>query len=169
MEIASRHEILLPVRPSFIVLTLVCAVLLNMLLGWAGPFRPDFVALVVLYWCVHQPRIVGFIVAFSMGLLMDVAEGTLLGQHALAYCLLAFAGIALHRRVQGFRLTAQIAHVIPLLLVTDLIVVGTRLLGGASFPGYSYFLGSVIAGLLWPVVSVLLKLPQRPRADPDHV
>jgi rod shape-determining protein MreD len=169
MEIVSRQEILLPVRPSFIVFTLVCAVLLNMLLGSTGSLRPDFVALVVLYWCVQQPRIVGFTVAFTMGLLMDVAEGTLLGQHALAYSILAFAGIALHRRVRGFSLTAQIVHVIPLLFVTDLIVVGIRLLGGASFPGYSYFAGSVLAGLLWPVASVLLKLPQRPRADPDHV
>jgi rod shape-determining protein MreD len=169
MELATRQEILLPVRPSFIVFTLVCAVLLNMLLGSAGPLRPDFVALVVLYWCVQQPRIVGFTLAFTMGLLMDVAEGTLLGQHALAYSILAFAGLALHRRVQGFSLTAQIVHVVPLLLVTDLIVVGIRLLGGASFPGYSHFAGSVVAGLLWPVASVLLKLPQRPRADPDHV
>lgn len=169
MEVAARDEILLPVRPSFIVFTLTCAALLNMLLGPAAWLRPDFVALVVLYWCIHQPWLVGFVAAFSLGLLMDVAEGTLLGQHALAYSILAFAGIVLHRRVRMFSLTAQVVYVIPLLLANDLIVVGIRLLGGAGFPGYQYFAGSIVAGLLWPAISVLLKLPQRPRADPDHV
>jgi rod shape-determining protein MreD len=60
-------------------------------------------------------------------------------------------------------------HVIPLLLVNDLIVLGVRVLAGADFPGYRYFLGSFVAGALWPLLSVLLKLPQRPRPDPDHV
>jgi rod shape-determining protein MreD len=169
MEVAARDEILLPVRPAFILFTLTCAVLLNILLGPALWVRPDFVALVVLYWCIQQPWLVGFVAAFSLGLLVDVAEGTLLGQHALAYSILAFAGIVLHRRVRMFGLTAQIVYVIPLLLATDLIVVGIRLLGGAGFPGYQYFVGSMVAGILWPAISVLLKLPQRPRADPDHV
>jgi rod shape-determining protein MreD len=111
----------------------------------------------------------GFTVAFTLGLLMDVAEGTLFGQHALAYSILTFAGIALHRRVRQFSLTEQVFHVVPLFLANDLIVLGIRLLGGADFPGYRYFIGTVFAGLIWPVVSVLLKLPQRPRADPDHV
>jgi rod shape-determining protein MreD len=169
MEIVAKHEILLPVRPAFIAFTLIAAVLLNMLLGWIAWLRPDFVALVLLYWCIQQPRRVGFTAAFTLGLLMDVAEGTLFGQHALAYTILAFAGIALHRRVRQFSLTAQVFHVLPLLLGNDLIVLGIRLIAGADFPGYRYFVGSWLAALLWPAVSVLLKLPQRPRADPDHV
>lgn len=171
MEVVARHEILLPVKPGFIVGTLAFALLLNMM-PWEGFFfwvRPDFVALAVLYWVIEQPRRVGFTAAFSLGLLMDVAEGTLLGQHALSYSILAFAGIALNRRVRMFGLSAQVAHVLPLLLLNDLIVLGIRLLAGAEFPGYRYFLGSVIAALLWPLLSVLLKLPQRPRGDPDHV
>ena len=171
MEVLARHEILLPVKPAFIITTLVAAALLNMMpwSGWLAWLRPDFVALVVLYWVIEQPRRVGFTAAFTLGLLMDVAEGALLGQHALSYSILAFAGIALNRRVRMFSLTSQVVHVIPLLLVNDLIVLGIRLLAGADFPGYRYFLGSCIAGLLWPLVSVLLKLPQRPRTDPDHV
>ena len=171
MDVVARHEILLPVRPGFIIFTLIAAALLNMMpwSGWAAWLRPDFVALVVLYWVIEQPRRVGFLASFTLGLLMDVAEGALLGQHALAYTLLAYAGIALNRRVRMFSLTSQVVHVIPLLLVNDLIVLGVRMLAGAEFPGYRYFLGSFIAGALWPLVSVLLKLPQRPRTDPDHV
>ena len=171
MEAIGRHEILLPVRPAFIIVTLVVAALLNIFpwSGWMVWVRPDFVALVVLYWCIAQPRRVGFASAFLLGLLMDVAEGALFGQHALAYSILAYAGIALHRRVRMFTLTPQVVHIIPLLLLNDLVVLAVRGLAGADFPGYQYFIGSFVGGALWPLISVLLKLPQRPRADPDHV
>ncbi len=164
------QEILLPVRPGFIVATLIAALLVN-LVPWSGWWlwvRPDFVALVVLYWCIDQPRKIGFTAAWLLGLLMDVADGSLFGQHALAYSILAYAGIVLHHRVQRFSITPQVLHVIPLLLLNDVIVLVIRMLTGADFPGYRYFAGSFIGGALWPVLSILLKLPQRPKVDPDH-
>ena len=171
MQALGAHEILLPVRPAFIALTLVLAALLNVVpwSGWAMWVRPDLVALVVLYWCIWQPRRIGFATALLLGLLMDVADGALFGQHALAYSILAYAGIVLHRRVRMFTLTPQVVHVIPLLLLNDVIVLAIRGLAGADFPGYRYFIGSFVGGALWPLISVLLKLPQRPRSDPDHV
>ena len=165
------HEILLPARPAFIVFTLAAALIVNLLpwSGWLLAIKPDFVALVVLYWCIHQPRKVGFASAWLMGLMMDVADGSLFGQHAFSYSVLAYAGIVLHRRVLGFTMRDQILHVIPLLLLSDIIVIIIRRVAGAEFPGFSYFAGSLIAGALWPVLSFLLKLPQIPRRDPDHV
>ncbi len=130
---------------------------------------PDFVALIVLYWCIEEPRKIGFFTAWCLGLLMDIADGSLFGQHALAYSILAYAGIVLHRRVQRFSMAPQILHVIPLLLLTNLIVLLVRALAGADFPGYAYFLGSFTGAALWPMLSYLLKLPQRPRPDPDRV
>lgn len=167
----SPQELLLPVRPGFIVLTLVAALLCNLLpwSGWAMWLAPDFVALIVLYWCIHEPRKIGFLTAWSLGLLMDIADGSLFGQHALAYIILAYAGMVLHRRVQRFAMTQQILHVIPLLLFTDLVVLLVRALSGADFPGYLYFLGSFSGAALWPAMTHLLKLPQRPRPDPDRV
>jgi len=165
------HEILLPVRPAFIAFTLIAALIVNFL-PWPGPLlamKPDFVALVVLYWCIQQPHKLGFAAAWLMGLMMDVAGGSLLGQHALAYSVLAFAGIVLHRRVLMFTLRNQILHVIPILLLSDLIVLVIRTLAGADFPGFNYFTGSLIAGALWPVMCFLLKLPQRPTPNPDDV
>jgi rod shape-determining protein MreD len=164
------HEILLPVKPGFISATLIAALFLN-LLPWSGVwlwFRPDFVALTLLYWCIEQPRRIGFVAAWLFGLFMDVADGTLFGQHALAYSILAYAGIVLHRRVLGFSGTPQVLHVVVLLLMNDLIVLGIRLLAGADFPGYQYFFGSFVAGALWLPLGTLLKLPQRPKSDPYH-
>ena len=164
------QEILLPVKPGFIALTLIAALLLN-LLPWSGTAlwaKPDFVALVVLYWCIEAPRRIGFLAAWLLGLLMDVADGTLFGQHALAYTILAYAGIVLHRRVRMFAVTPQILHVVVLLLMTDLVVIAIRALAGAEFPGLPYFAGSLAGGALWPVIMHFFRLPQRPQPDPDH-
>lgn len=168
---AAPHEILLPVKPAFIAATLFAALLINLLpwSGWLLAIKPDFVALAVLYWCIQEPRKVGFSTAFLLGLVMDVADGSLMGQHALAYSVLAFAGIVLHRRVRRFTMRSQVAQVIPLLLLNDLIVLALRMLAGAKFPGFIYFAGSFAGGALWPLVFLLFKLPQRPTADPDHV
>jgi len=89
------QELLLPVKPGFIVFTLIAALLANLLpwSGWALWIVPDFVALMVLYWCIEEPRKIGFLTAWFLGLLMDVADGSLFGQHALAYTLLAYAGL----------------------------------------------------------------------------
>lgn len=170
MQALGPHDLTLPVKPSLIVFSLISAALLNLLpwTGWALWLRPDLVALVLLYWCIEQPRRVGFATAFVLGVLMDVADGALLGQHALAYSMLAYGAIVMHRRVRIFMPAAQIVYVVPLLLINDVIVVAIRLVAGADFPGYKYFIGSLIGGALWPVVSALLKLPQRQKSDPNH-
>ena len=164
------QEILLPVRAGFIALTLIAALMLN-LLPWSGAWlwlKPDFVALVVLYWCIEQPRKVGFVSAWMMGMFMDVADGTLFGQHALAYSILAYAGIVLHRRVRMFSGTAQVVHVFVLLLMNDLIVLTIRLVAGAEFAGLQYFIGTCVAAALWLPLGALLKLLLRPKLDPDQ-
>lgn len=166
---AMPQEILLPVRVGFIAFSLIAALLAN-LLPWSGMglwIKPDFVALVVLYWSIEQPRKLGFVAPWLLGLFMDVADGMLFGQHALAYSILAYAGIVLHRRVRMFSGTPQVLHVVVLLLVNDLIVLAIRVLAGAEFPGLRYFVGSLVAGALWLPLGALLRRPQRRRPDPD--
>lgn len=165
------QEILLPVKPAFILVTLIAALTANLLplSGWWLALRPDFVALVLLYWCIDQPRKIGFTIAWLLGLVMDVSDGSLFGQHALSYSILAFAGIMLHRRVQRFAVTPQVLHVIPLLLLNDFFVLLIRLASGGDFPGYPYFAGSLIGGALWPVLLVLLRMPQRTRSEAGRV
>ena len=167
----SLHEILLPVSGVFIIITFIAALFVNLMpwSGWWVYVKPDLVALVVLYWCIQQPRKVGFASAWMLGLVMDVAEGSLFGQHALAYSVLAFAGIDLHRRVLMFTMRDQILHVLVLLSMNDAIVLAVRMFAGAAFPGFRYFIGSVTAAVLWPALTYIFKLPQRPTPDPDRV
>jgi rod shape-determining protein MreD len=167
----STEDILLPVRPLYVVLTLVAALLLNLMqfTGWMLVLRPDFVALTLLYWGIHQPRKVGFLPAFLLGLAVDVAEGSLFGQHALAYSVMMFSAIALHRRVAMFGVRHQMLHVLAILLLMQVIVLAVRAAAGGEYPGWWYFVPSVIAALLWPVTRFLFRILLRSRRDPDEM
>ena len=131
--------------------------------GVALALRPDFLALVLLFWCIQEPRFVGVGVAWVMGLAMDVGDATLLGQHALAYAVLAYAAEYFRRRVLRFPLWQQAAQVALLLVLTALLVLLVRYVGGASLPRWTYAAPPLVGALLWPLMSVLLQRPQRPR------
>jgi rod shape-determining protein MreD len=159
--------ILQPVNPYFIVFSLAAAFLLNLLPYGRMIAIPDFVALVLLFWNVHQPRKVGMGVAFFLGLLMDVHNASLLGEHALAYTLLSYGAITIHRRVLWMSLGLQMFAVTPLLVGAHLVPFVIRLLAGGAFPGWGYLINGFIEGALWPIASILLLLPQRRPVDPD--
>ena len=85
----------------------------------------------------------------------------------MAYAVLSFLAIAIHRRLLWFSVPLQAAQVLPLFIVCQCIVLVAQMLGGGVFPGFSLFLAPIIESLLWPVVSVLLLVPQRRAPDPD--
>lgn len=167
---ARPEEILLPVRPWFIALTLVLGLLANLvpLTGLALALRPDCLALVLLAWCIREPRFTGVGVAWTMGLAMDVGDATLFGQHALAYAVLAYAAEYFRRRVLRFPLWQQALHVAVLLGTCAALVLLVRVVGGAPAPGWHYVLAPATGALLWPVVSVVLQWPQRPVRSPSE-
>ncbi len=158
---AQPQRILLPAKPSFIVLTLALALLFN-LLPWRNPVGvPDLTATVLAFWCIHQPRRVGIGIAWTLGLLLDVGNGALLGQYALGYSVLAFLAFAVHRRILWFPPWQQALHMLLLLLATQMLTLVIRIAAGADFPGWTYFAGSFICAALWPALSFLLLLPQQ--------
>ncbi|RKP58586.1 rod shape-determining protein MreD [Pararobbsia silviterrae] len=159
--------ILLPVNPSFIAFSIAAAFVLNFLPWGRTVGIPDFVAVVLLFWNIHQPRKVGMGIAFVLGILMDVHDASLFGEHALAYTLLSYGAISLHRRVLWFSLPVQALHVLPLLVLAQLVPFVIRLLAGAAFPGWGYLVDGFVEALLWPVASLLLLAPQKRASDPD--
>jgi len=161
-------QLLLPVNPLFIGLSLLLALALEMLPIGRHPASPDVLALVLVFWIVHQPHRVGVGLGFVFGLLMDVHEGAVLGQHALAYTLLAYFAITIHRRLLWFSLPAQALQILPLFLAAQGVSMAARLIVGGMFPGWSAFLAPVFEALLWPVVVWLLLAPQRRPPDPDE-
>lgn len=163
----ASNRILLPVRQSFVVLTLFVALLANLIPFGRFPGIPDWVALTLVFWCIHQPLRVGMGTAFTLGLVMDVANASVMGQHALAYVLLAFTGAAFSRRILWFPLSQQALHILPMLLVTQVIMVVARMVAGAEFPGLLWFLSSVTATALWHPLTHVLLLPQFQPEDKD--
>ena len=167
-NLPSAQAILLPVRTATILASLAVALLLSFLPWKNIAWVPDFVALVLAVWCVRQPRLVGLGAGWLLGLLTDAGNGVLMGQHALAYSLLAFAAITLSRRILWFPLWGQALHIAALLLFAQGVSALVRLAAGAEFPGWTIAVGPLIGAVLWPVVSVLLLLPQRMPAEVDE-
>ena len=165
------QQLLLPARPLFIWGTLLAGLALNMLLTmglWGrAAWVPDALALVLGFWTIHQPPRVGLASAGVFGLLVDVHQGSVLGQHALAYTCLSYLAIALHRRLLWFSVPSQALQILPLFMVAHAVELGVRMAAGGTFPGLPLLLAPVLEALLWPVVSVLLLLPQRRAPDPD--
>lgn len=162
------QPLLLPANPWFIWGSLVAGLLVNMLpLGRTG-WMPDLLALVLVFWSVHQPLRVGIATAFAFGLAMDVHQTALLGQHALAYTALSFFAITIHRRLLWFTVPSQALQVFPLFAAMHAIEMATRLLAGDGFPGWPVILAPAFESLLWPVASLALLAPQRRAPDPDE-
>lgn len=159
--------LLLPANRVFITLSIVAALALNMLPWGRMAAIPDFLALVLVFWNIHQPRLVGIGIAFLFGLIQDVHDAALFGEHALAYTLLSYGAISLHRRVLWFKPSGQMVYVLPLFLLSQLITMIVRMAVGAGFPGWTFFLSSFTCTLLWPLTEFVLLAPQRRSADHD--
>lgn len=160
--------ILLPASSTFIVVSLLVAFLLNFLPWGTNVGIPDFVALTLVFWSIHQPRKVGVGVAFMMGLLMDVHSASLLGENALAYTLLSYFAITIHRRVLWFVPLKQTLHVFPLFLLTQIIQVAIQFLVNSKLPGWLFFSQSIVTAALWPLATWILLAPQRRAVDRDE-
>jgi rod shape-determining protein MreD len=163
----SSRRILLPVKRWFIFVSLIAAMFLDMIPLGQLPFVPDWVALTLAFWCIREPRKVGMGSAFLLGIAMDVADASVMGQHPLAYVALAFAANALSRRILWFPLQQQALHVLALLLATQLVMLVARMMGGGDYPGHLYLLSSIIAAALWHPMTYMLLLPQYRATERD--
>jgi rod shape-determining protein MreD len=161
-------QLLLPANPFFVWGSIILALMGNLLPVGRAWWMPDLLALVVVFWNVHQPRRVGVVTAFICGVLVDVHQGALLGQHALAYTLLGYASVTLHRRLLWFGLGGQMAHVLPLFVTAQLLSTIIRLAVGGMWPGWGVVASPLMQTLLWPVATLVLLAPQRRAPDPDE-
>ena len=168
MIMRQGQQLLLPANPFFIWGSLLLALIVNMLPLGRAPWMPDIMAVVLVFWSVHQPQRVGIGVAFFFGLFVDVHQAALLGQHALSYTALSFFAITIHRRLLWFSVPSQAVQVLPLFVAAHAIELALRMVAGGVFPGLYLLLAPLVEAVLWPVISVLLLAPQRRSPDPDE-
>jgi len=162
-----QQQLLLPVSPFFMWTSLVVALLVNMVPIGRAVWMPDLLALVIVFWGVHQPARVGVGAAFVFGLCMDVHQASMLGQHALAYTTLGFFAITIHRRLLWYPVASQALQVLPLFAAAHAVSLIVRMFAGGMFPGWELVFAPLVEALLWPLASVLLLAPQRRPPDPD--
>jgi rod shape-determining protein MreD len=130
--------------------------------------RPDFVALVLLYWCMHKPWRLGIGLSWAVGILADASDASLFGQHALAYTLLAFGGVVLNNRLRMFDLRQQTIQVFAIITLTYLIyaIVNWQVNG---YVVWGYFLGCLTSTALWIPFNIMLQSMQQKHPDQKAV
>ena len=145
-----RH---LPIIATFIVaLMLTVAPLSDSL----EAFRPDWIVLVVIYWAMMLPRNYSVGVAWLLGIVLDVAQGTLLGQHALALCVIAYITVKFHLLLRVFPISQLTATVFVLLAVYQFLLFWINGVVGVSASA-AYYWGPVLTGtIVWPLLSIFM-------------
>lgn len=152
MSSARRHRTL-PVIGSIILALMLTMVPLPAVID---TFRPDWVALVLVYWTMMLPQSYSVGIAWIVGLVLDVAQGTLLGQHALALVVIIFLTSRFHLLMRVFPMSQLTLTVFALLAIYHFLLFWINGVGGVDAPADSYW-GPVVTGtLFWPVVAGFL-------------
>jgi rod shape-determining protein MreD len=142
-----------------IVMSFVVALMLMALPmpDWAGIWRPAWVALVLIYWCMALPTRIGVMVAFTLGIFLDVLSGTLLGQNALALSVIAFITLQFYQRVRVLPLWQQGITVFGLAFVQQVLILWINGIQGMPVSFSAYWASPLISMVLWPWIFVVLR------------
>jgi rod shape-determining protein MreD len=139
---------------SFIVALMLTAMPLP---EWAVYWRPAWVAMVLIYWCMALPDRIGIGVGWLLGLLLDVLQGTLLGQNALGLAILAYFVLKSHQRIRVFPLVQQALLVCLLLLFYQLLSLWVRGIMGVPPTSWTYWMPALTSMVLWPWLFIILR------------
>lgn len=141
-----------------VVLSIIVAIMLTMmpLPGWLTAFRPDWVALVIVFWAMSVPHSYSVGVAWIVGIVLDVTQGTLLGQHALALCAVTYIAVKFHLLMRVFPLLQLTATIFALLALYQFLLFWINGVAGVNAASITYW-GPVISGaVIWPFLYTLM-------------
>jgi rod shape-determining protein MreD len=153
MNFTRRHGSWVIVLSFIIALTLTALPLPE----WAELWRPAWAAMVLIYWCMAIPQRVGVTAGWVTGLALDVLQGTLLGQHALALSIVAFITHKLHRRVRVLSPWQQGISVFGLVVIYQAFIVWVTGIQGLMVKGAATWSIPLVSMVLWPWIFVLLR------------
>jgi rod shape-determining protein MreD len=141
-----------------VIITFIVGLMLTVmpLADSVEPFRPDWLALVVIFWAMQLPRTWSVGSAWFIGIVLDVSYGTLLGQHALALCVIAFATVRFHLLMRVFPLSQLAATIFALLALYQFILFWVNGVAGVSAPTITYWAPVITGTLIWPFLFIFL-------------
>jgi rod shape-determining protein MreD len=141
-----------------IIFTLILGLLLMILPlpHWAIAFRPAWLLLIMIYWSIALPHRVGILTAWGSGLVLDILQGTLLGENALAFALIIYISLKMHRQFRLFSFPIQSVSIFFLLLLNQLLLFWLQGLQGQTV-SVKWFLGlPLVSACLWPWIFYVL-------------
>jgi rod shape-determining protein MreD len=146
-----------------IAMSFIISMILTMLPlpGSLEIFRPEWVTLTLIYWCMALPARVGVGIGFTVGLFLDVIRDTLLGQYALALTLIAFITLHLHQRVRVFPLWQQAVSIFILVMLESVVVLWVKGIIGESVSFWNLIATAGTSMIAWPFVFVVLRHVRR--------
>jgi len=130
-------------------------------------FRPDWIAMLVIFWAMQLPRTWSVGTAWIVGIILDVSQGTLLGQHALALCCVAFVTVRFHLLMRVFPIVQLTATVFPILAIYQFLLFWINGVAGVNAPSVAYWGPVISSTVLWPIVVSILS-GMRYRNRPGH-
>ena len=126
------------------------------------PLRPDFLVLVVFYWCIESPRAGGLSLAFVSGLALDVINGVVLGQHALALTLMGAWATQWRLRIRVFSVLSQCLTIFALLTGYQFVLFWVDGATGNPVTTFTRWFAPFIGALLWPaLINIMGKVHER--------
>lgn len=146
-----------------IILTFIIAMMLMLmpLPDWAQAYRPEWLMLVLIYWCMALPNKVGIGIAWILGLCVDVIQGALLGQHAIGFAITAYIAIRFHQRVRNYPLHQQSLFVGMILLPYMSISLWVLGILGEDPKSWLYWAPVVTSVLIWPWIYIVMRAIRR--------
>ena len=167
------HEPQILKRPATrrLVATSFLVAFLFILLPWSGPWlllRPDLMVLLLVYWTIREPMLMGGWIAFCLGILADTADSSTLGIHALGYSLSYFLASHFRPRILSFYTANQALHILPFIFASQLVTTAIALILKFPLPGWLWWLQSPFTALFWLVLPALLER-QGALSDPPRV
>ncbi len=157
-----RHTSLITVYFTLLI------ALLCQLFPWVGQgiiFRPDFMLVVLLYWLLRAPNLCNVGTAWLAGMLVDLATGSLLGQHALGFTITSFVALSYQRRLVLFNSWQLAGYVFALLIIERVLMLLLKMFAGNENPGLHYFWPIITGLILWQFMIFIFGGLTRPKTN----
>ncbi len=142
-------------------LALAMMLMLFQVPDWLRWSRPEWVTMVLIYWVMTVPHRVGIIAAAVSGLILDVLEGTILGEHAFGMVIVAYATFLLYQRLRMFAVWQQAFIVFVLVGIQQLACHWVENVSGNPEQNLLFLLPALMSGVFWPLVILTLSAFQR--------
>jgi len=124
---------------------------------WMVDFRPEWLVLVLIYWCMALPSRIGILTAFSLGLCLDVLKGGIMGQHGLALIIVTFLTLKIYQQIRAYPMWQQALSIMGLIILYQVLVMWINGIIGVQSSSWNYWLPAISSTLLWPWLYLILR------------